>query len=114
MPSAKHPAAVRQPDECQHWQRQLAVFAHTGEAVAAIDRTVGLGFEGDFGFAAAFGAYRGKEFAGGAGSVLAVVAAAFAALGFIHESALGIEFLFADREDEILAALFAFQSLVFH
>ena len=50
---------------------QLALLTHLGEALAAIDRTVGLGLKGNLGLAAAGSANSGEVLAGTAGSVLA-------------------------------------------
>ena len=84
-----------------------AVLAHLSEAVAAIHRTIGLGLEGNLGLAAAGSANSSEILTGTAGSVLAGVAAGFAALGLILEAALCIEFLLTGGENELLATLFA-------
>ena len=65
---------------------QLALLTHLGEALAAIDRTVGLGLKGNLGLAAAGSANSGEVLAGTAGSVLASVTAGLAALGLVLES----------------------------
>ena len=57
---------------------QLALLTHLGEALAAIDRTVGLGLKGNLGLAAAGSANSGEVLAGTAGSVLASVTAGLA------------------------------------
>ena len=89
------------------------MFAHPGEAFAAIDGTVGLGFKRDAGFTAAVGADRGEVFPGSAGGVLAGVTAGFAALRLVLETALGVKLLLAGRKNELISALFAHQDLVF-
>ena len=86
---------------------QLALLTHLGEALAAIDRTVGLGLEGNLGLAAAGSANSGEVLAGTAGSVLASVTAGLAALGLVLEAALRIELLLTGGEHELLAALLA-------
>ena len=49
---------------------QLALLTHLGEALAAIDRTVGLGLKGNLGLAAAGSANSGEILAGTAGTFL--------------------------------------------
>ena len=83
------------------------MLTHLGEALAAIDRTVGLGLKGNLGLAAAGCANSGEILAGTAGSVLASVTAGLAALGLVLEAALSIELLLTGGEHELLAALFA-------
>ena len=86
---------------------QLALLTHLGEALAAIDRTVGLGLKGNLGLAAAGSANSGEVLAGTAGSVLASVTAGLAALGLVLEAALSIDLLLTSGEHELLATLFA-------
>ena len=86
---------------------QLALLTHLGEALAAIDRTVGLRLKGNLCLAAACGADCGVELTGTTGSVLASVTAGLAALGLILEAALSIELLLTGSEHELLATLFA-------
>jgi hypothetical protein len=86
---------------------QLALLTHLGEALAAIDRTVGLGLKRNLGLAAAGSANSGEVLAGTAGSVLASVTAGLAALGLVLEAALSIELLLTSGEHELLATLFA-------
>jgi len=88
-------------------KRLSLLLPHLGEALAAIDRPVALGLEGNPGLAAAGGANRGKILPGSAGGVLAGVAAGLAALGLVLEAALSVELLLASGEYELLAALFA-------
>ena len=86
---------------------QLALLTHLGEALAAIDRTVGLGLKGPLGPAAAGSAGSGEILAGATGSGLAGVTAGLAALGLVLEAALSIELLLTSGEHELLATLFA-------
>ena len=85
----------------------LAVSTHLSEALAAENGTVGLGLEGNLGFAAAACAGSGEELTGATGSVLASVTASLAALGLVLEAALCVEFLLTSGENELVAALFA-------
>ena len=59
----------------------LALLLHLGEAVAAIDGTIGLGLEGNLRLAAAGSADSGEVLAGTTGGVLASVAAGLAGWG---------------------------------
>ena len=86
---------------------QLALLTHLGEALAAIDRTVGLGLKGNLGLAAASCADCGEVLTGTTGGVLASVAAGLAALGLVLEAALRVELLLTSSEHELFAALFA-------
>ena len=86
---------------------QLAVGTHLSEALAAEHGTVGLGLEGNLGFAAAACAGSGEELTGSAGAVLASITASLAALGLVLEAALCVEFLLTGGENEFVAALFA-------
>ena len=89
------------------------LLSHFREALAAVDRTVRLGLERHSGLAAASCAGRGEELTRTASGVLASVTARLAALGFILETALSIEFLLTSGENELCSTLFALQSLVF-
>ena len=95
-------------------QKSVLLFSHLSEAIAAVDRSVGLGLKGNPSFAAASGANGRKILAGAAGSVFAGIAAGFAALGLILETALCVKLLFTDGKYKFLTALFAHQCLVFH
>jgi hypothetical protein len=92
----------------------LLVGFDLGKAIAAVDRTVGLGLKRHTGFAAAGSAGSREEgaLAAVAGVVLASIAALLAALGLILEAALRVEFLLTGGENELFAALFAYQGLV--
>jgi hypothetical protein len=83
------------------------LIAHLGKALAAVDRTVGLGLEGNASLAAAGSAHSGEILAGAAGGVLASITAGLAALGLVLEAALCIELLLTGGEHELLAALLA-------
>ena len=89
-----------------HWHL-LAFCAHLSEALAAENGTVGLGLEGNLGFAAATSAGSGEELTGATGSVLAGVTAGLAALGLVLEATLCVELLLTSGEHELVAALFA-------
>ena len=86
---------------------QLALLTHLGEALAAVDRTVGLGLERNLGLAAASCADCGEVLTGATSGVLASVAAGLAALGLVLEAALRVELLLTGSEHELFAALFA-------
>jgi len=90
----------------------IAAVVSLSEAFAAIHRTVARGFKGDSGFLAAIGADSSKHLACITAGSLTSIAASLTSLWLIHEASLSIEFLLASREDELIAALFALQSLV--
>ena len=83
-------------------------FSLTSEALAAVNRTIGLGLKGNLCLAAAGCAGSGEELTGTAGSSLASVTAALAALGLVLEASLSVELLLTSREHELVAALFAY------
>ncbi len=83
------------------------LLLHLGEAIAAIYRAIRLRLERNTGFAAAGRANSREVLPGAAGSVLAGIAAGFAALGLVLEAALGIELLLTGGEHELLTTLFA-------
>ena len=70
------------------------------------------GLEGNLRFAAASCAGRDEHFALGFSGVLSRVTASLAALRFILEPLLCVEFLFTGGENEFLTALFANQCFV--
>ena len=82
-------------------------FFHFCKALAAIYRTVLSGFERNFCFASAGCAGGGVHLFLGFEFVFACVTALFAALGFVNESTLCIEFLLTGGESKFFAALFA-------
>ena len=79
----------------------------TSEALAAVNRTIGLGLEGNLCLAAAGSTNSGEVLSGTAGSSLASVTAGLAALGLVLEAALCVEFLLTSSENEFVSALFA-------
>ncbi len=86
---------------------ELLSFLHLCKAIAAVNRTIVSGLEGNSCLAAASSAGSGEELTGSAGSVLASITASLAALGLILEAALCVEFLFAGGENKLSTALFA-------
>lgn len=92
---------------------RLAVGTHLSEALAAEHGTVGLGLEGHLSLTAAACASSSEELTGATGIVLASITAGLAALGLILEAALCVELLLTGGEHELLAAIFALQSLIF-
>ena len=85
----------------------LAVSAHLSEALAAENRAIGLGLEGNLCLTAATGAGSSEELTGATSGVLASVTAGLAALGLVLEAALCVELLLTGGEYELVAALFA-------
>ena len=85
-----------------------ALLSHLSEALAAVDGTVRLGLERNLCLTTASGASSGKELAGTARSVLAIVAAALATLGLILETALSVKLLLASGKNELVTTLFAY------
>ena len=90
-----------------HASYLLAVLAHLGEALAAVDGAIGLGLEGNTSFAAAVGADSSEIFSGATGSILASVTASLAALGLVLEASLSVEFLLTGGEHELVATFLA-------
>ena len=86
---------------------KLLGLAHLSEALAAVNGAIGLGLEGNLGIAAASSTGSGEVLTRTAGSSLAGVTAALAALGLVLEAALSVELLLAGGENEFVAALFA-------
>ena len=79
----------------------------TSEALAAVNRTIGLGLEGNLCLAAAACASSSEELTGATGIVLTSITAGLAALGLILEATLCVELLLTGSENEFVAALFA-------
>ena len=104
-PGVKKPAPQR--DAGRGLQVRSAVLAHLREALAAVDRTIGLRLEGNTSLAAAVGADSGEVLSRAAGSILASVTAGLAALGLILEASLRIELLLTGGEHEFGAAFLA-------
>jgi hypothetical protein len=88
------------------------LFLHLRVALAAKNRAVFAGTERNIGVCATAVAGCGKHLAVGAGSILALIAAALASLGLVHEASFSIEFLFTSGEDEFRSTFFTGQSLV--
>ena len=83
-------------------------FVHLSKALAAINRTVLTGTEGNLRLFAAVGANGGEHLTVGSLVLLAGVAAGLAALGLIGKTALGIELLLTGGEHELIATFFAY------
>ena len=92
-------------------QKELAVVS-LGEALAAVNRAVTGGLEGNSCFLAALGADSSEHLSGSTIGSLAGVTASLASLGLVYEASLSVELLLTSGEDELIAALFASQSLV--
>ena len=90
----------------RRYLRLLSVL-HLSEALAAVNRSVALGLEGNASFLAAGCAGSCEEFSGALNSHLSLVSAGLAALGLVLEAALSVEFLLACCEYELLAAFLA-------
>ena len=87
---------------------KLVVLLHCCEAIAAINRAIAGGLEGNLCFFAAVSASGSEILSCLSGSVLLCVSAGFASLGFVLESFLGVEFLFTGGENEFVATFFAY------
>ena len=72
---------------------KLALCLHAGEAIAAVNRAIGLRLERNTRFAAAGSAGSGVILSRATGGVLAGVTAGLAALRLILEATLCVEFL---------------------
>ena len=86
----------------------LALFSHLCEALAAVNRTVGLGLKRNASLAATGSTGCSKELTRTASSVLACVAAALAALRLVLETTLCVEFLLAGSEYKFLTTFLAY------
>jgi hypothetical protein len=83
-----------------------------GEAIAAVNRTVFSGLEGNLRLAAATGADGREHFSLVCAAIFSGLTAGLASLGLIRKALFRVEFLFAGGEDKLAAALFACQCLV--
>jgi hypothetical protein len=92
---------------------KLALFSHASEALAAVNRPVGLGLKGNPSLTTAGSAHSSEILTGSTGSVLAGITASLAALRLVLETALSIELLLTSGEHELLAAFLAYKCLVF-
>ena len=90
-----------------------SVLLHLSEALAAVDRTVFTRLEGHLAGLAAACANGVEHLALTTGSVLAGIAACLAALGLVLETTACVELLLTGGPNELFAAIFAYQSLVF-
>jgi hypothetical protein len=79
---------------------ELLLFLHLSVALAAINRAVFAGTEGNLRVSATAVAGRGEHLAVRAGCVLALVTASLASLGLVHEASLSVELLLTSGEDE--------------
>jgi len=91
---------------------ELLLLLDGCKALAAVNRSVAGGLEGNLSFLAASCANSGKQLSLRLGGVLACVTAGLAALGLILEALLCVELLLAGGEYELVAAFFARQCLV--
>ena len=87
--------------------QQLTILTHLGEAVTAVNGTVGLGLEGHLGLTATSSTDSSEILTGTTSGVLAGVAAGLAALRLVLEAALSIELLLTSGENELVTTLFA-------
>ena len=94
-----------------NWQSAL-LLAHLGEALAAVDGTVGLGLERHPSLAAAGSAHSGEILTGAAGGILAGVTAGLAALGLVLEAALGVARTPAALKDSLTRDQFRLYQLI--
>jgi hypothetical protein len=81
------------------------------EALAAINGPVIAGVERNLCFAAAVSAGSDKGFLA-SGCAFLRIAARFTALWLVHEAFLGVELLFACRENEVCSAILALKGFV--
>ena len=86
---------------------KLLSVLHLSEALAAVDRSVALGLEGNASFLAAGCSCSCEVLLGTLNSHLSLVSAGLAALGLVLEAALCVELLLACCEYEISAAFLA-------
>ena len=92
---------------------KLLSSLHLCKAIAAVNRTIISGLERHLCLAAAGSAGSGEELTGSASIVLACVTASLAALGLVLEATLSVELLLTGGENELAAALFTSQFLIF-
>jgi hypothetical protein len=84
----------------------LTLAAHLSEALATINRTVRLGLKRNLCLATAGSANSSEILPRATGGSLAGIAAGFAALRLVLETALSVKLLLAGGEYELLAAFF--------
>jgi hypothetical protein len=90
----------------------ILLLFHFCVAVAAINRSVVAGLEGNLCFFATTSASSGEKFSCGLACVLLSGTAGFASLGFVLETFFCVKFLFTCGEYEFVAAILAYQCLV--
>ena len=83
-------------------------FLHLSEALAAVNGTVISGSERNLCYTAAGSTGSLEHFSFTLSAVLACVAAALASLRLVLKALFSVKFLFACREYELFAALFAY------
>jgi hypothetical protein len=83
-----------------------------GEAIAAVNRTVFSGLEGNLRLAAATGADGREHFSLVCAAIFSGLTAGLASLGLIRKALFRVEFLFAGGEDKLAAAIFANENFV--
>ena len=88
------------------------VLLHFGEALAAVNRTVLSGLEGNLSFGSAGSAGSGEHFLLRSGFVFTGIAALFASLGLVYEASFSVEFLLAGCENKFGSAFLANQGFV--
>jgi hypothetical protein len=87
--------------------QKSGVFSNFCKAIAAVDRSVGLGLERYTGFVSAGCANGCVILSRASGGCFTSVAATLAPLGLVLESTLGVELLLADCENKLFPTLFA-------
>ena len=85
---------------------RLLLVLHSGEALAAVNRSVVARLERNLCFLTAVCAYGGEHFFRFLGAVLSLVTACFASLGLVLEASFRVEFLLTCGENEFVAAFF--------
>jgi hypothetical protein len=80
---------------------------HTSEAIAAVNGTISLRLKGNLSLATAICASSGKILSGTTSGILAGITAGLAALGFILETTLCVEFLLTGSKHKLVTAFFA-------
>jgi len=95
--------------DLRHFEKpSVCLLPRFREAVAAIDRPVGFGFERNLRLISALGANSREVFPRTARGSLSAVSASFAALRFILKAAFGVELLLAACEHELRATFLTY------